>query len=597
MERDRARYRLPARTGRRWHGHVSPVGIGRVAVQMLAIVLLAACAAPAPRPGDAGPASSPPSAPPTPRTLIAAVEREPSTLALRPLRETFAATYLPNRTFNADIAFLDDQGVPQPYMVEALPQLNSESWRVFPDGRMETTYRFRPNLAWHDGTPFSAEDYVFGWRVYTTPELGLARTAPFDAIAEVVAPDSRTLVIRWKQLFPDAPHMAGRDRQFPALPRHLLQSTFESESADTFSNLPYWTREYVGLGPYKLTHWEPGAFLETTAFDAHATGRARIDRVKLVFIGDRNTALANGLSGEVHVLADNVIQFQDALTLRREWESRQGGAVIWQFNTWRGVDVQARRAFVRPESLLDVRVRAALVHAVDRAALNDNIYAGVGLLTDYVVAPIGQWGAAVQRGIAPHPYDLRRSEQLMRDAGYEKGADGVYTSAGQGRFTAELKTSQGADNERELAVIADAWRSAGFDITQAIVPSALTQDLETRAGYPGMYLLSTPGGDRTAVTYTPENVPLPENRWRGGNRSGWSTPEYALLAEQFKATLDVNQRKDQLAQIAHIYTENVASVSLYFRPQVWAHVTALRGPGSTAPETDVSWNMPRWELQ
>src|SRR5207237_839452 len=134
-----------------------------------------------------------------------------------------------------------DQGAPE--LAEALPQLSTDTWRLFPDGRMETTYRFRPNLTWHDGTPFSGEDYVFGWRVYATPELGLARTAPFDAIEEVVAPDSRTLLIKWKQPYPDAAHLAGRDRQFPALPRHLLQATFESESADSFSNLPYWTRE------------------------------------------------------------------------------------------------------------------------------------------------------------------------------------------------------------------------------------------------------------------------------------------------------------------------------------------------------------------
>jgi len=55
----------------------------------------------------------------------------------------------------------------------------------------------------------------------------------------------------------------------------------------------------------------------------------------------------------VHTLADNVIQFEEAQTLRREWEPRQPGAVIWRFNTWRGIDFQARGAFVRPEALLD----------------------------------------------------------------------------------------------------------------------------------------------------------------------------------------------------------------------------------------------------
>jgi peptide/nickel transport system substrate-binding protein len=569
--------------------------MARWAASLIGVLLLVACAAP-PASRNAQPGPAAPAAPAEARTLNVGLEREPSTLGLRPLRETFAATYFPNRTFNADFAYLDDQGAPQPYLVEALPQLNTDGWRVFPDGRMETTYRFLSNLAWQDGTPFAAEDYVFGWQVYSHPDLGLSRTAPFDNIDDVVAVDPRTLLIRWKKLYPDAGHMAGRDRQLAALPRHLLQSSFESESADSFTNLPYWTRDYVGLGPYKLVRWEPGAFIETATFAAHARGKAKIDRMKITFIRDRNTALANALSGEVDILADNVIQYQDAETLRREWEARHGGTVIWQFNTWRGIDVQARRAFVKPEVLTDVRVRAALSHAVDKQALTDSIYGGVALLSDYVVAPLGIWAQPLQRGLVPHPYDVRRADQLMRDAGFERGADGMYASLG-GRLSIELKTTAGSDNEKELAVIADGWHASGFDINQAIVPSALSQDLETRASYPGLYLLSTPGGDRTAVTYTPDNVPLPENRWRGGNRSGWTTPEYAALAEQFKSTLDLEQRKDQLTQMARLYTEDVASISLYFRPQVWAHSSALRGPVSTAPDTDVSWNMPQWELQ
>lgn len=234
---------------------------------------------------------------------------------------------------------------------------------------------------------------------------------------------------------------------------------------------------------------------------------------------------------------------------------------------------------------------------MDRQARNDAIYEGVGLLADFVVPPLGQWGLAAQRGVATHPYDLRRSEQLMREAGYEKGPDGLFGSPTLGRFSAELKTSAGPANERELAVIADAWRGVGFDVAQAVVPTALTQDLEVRAGYPGMYLLSTPGGERTAVSFTSDNIPLPENRWRGSNRSGWSSADYTRLADQFRSTLDVAERKEQLTQMARLYTENTAAISLYFRPQVWAHAAALHGPGPVAPETDVSWNMAQWELR
>ena len=84
---------------------------GRAAAVIAALVL-ASCASPQTG-GDAAPSSAPLAGTATQqRTLVAAVRLEPSTLALRPLRETFASPYLINRTFNADIAVLDDQASP-----------------------------------------------------------------------------------------------------------------------------------------------------------------------------------------------------------------------------------------------------------------------------------------------------------------------------------------------------------------------------------------------------------------------------------------------------------------------------------------------------
>ena len=79
------------------------------------------------------------------------------------------------RLFNASLSLMDSKGTIRPYLAEALPQLNTDTWKVLPDGRMETTYRLRSNLTWHDGQPLAADDFVFalsapdhllGWNVY-----------------------------------------------------------------------------------------------------------------------------------------------------------------------------------------------------------------------------------------------------------------------------------------------------------------------------------------------------------------------------------------------------------------------------------------------
>ncbi|HEY3118182.1 MAG TPA: ABC transporter substrate-binding protein, partial [Chloroflexota bacterium] len=200
------------------------------------------------------------------------MQTEPKILSGRHIAQGGVSQQFPKRIFNADLALLDDQSNALPYLAEALPELNTDSWKVFPDGRMDSTYRLRPNLVWHDGTPHTADDYVFSWQVFSHPDLGSANTLPIKAMAKVEALDSRTLVIHWTE-----PNAVARGLQslgssggtngLPPLPRFVLGPALASSNLDAFINHSYWTQDYVGLGPYRLDRWEPGAFIEASAFD------------------------------------------------------------------------------------------------------------------------------------------------------------------------------------------------------------------------------------------------------------------------------------------------------------------------------------------
>src|SRR5436190_1983806 len=94
-------------------------------------------------------------------------------------------------------------------------------------GRLEP-----PSLA---AKPFAADDFVFGWRVYATPELGASRSRPISLMRGVRAPDPRTVVTEWRQIYPDA---ASLDLAFQALPEHILGEPLEQLDPDAFVNLP-----------------------------------------------------------------------------------------------------------------------------------------------------------------------------------------------------------------------------------------------------------------------------------------------------------------------------------------------------------------------
>ncbi len=175
-------------------------------VVLMAVAVLGAACAPAGRgtpTGSAAPvgqASSPASS----RVLTVSIAIEPSYIAaFAPLPPGGASDFY-QRMFNAFLDLYDDQARPMPYLAEALPVLNTDSWTVFPDGRMETRYHLKPNLVWHDGAPLTADDFVFAFSV-SAPSNGF-RTAsiPFTVMENVLAPDDRTVLIRWKGIYPDA---------------------------------------------------------------------------------------------------------------------------------------------------------------------------------------------------------------------------------------------------------------------------------------------------------------------------------------------------------------------------------------------------------
>src|SRR4051812_17450148 len=123
----------------------------------LATVILSACASPAGRAPNA-PAGDTAAARGPAKTLIMASNTEVASLAPKMIGPTNPTRT--TRLFNAQLAIIDSRGQTRPYLAEALPQLNTDTWRVLSDGRMETVWKLRPNLTWQDGTPLTAEDFA-----------------------------------------------------------------------------------------------------------------------------------------------------------------------------------------------------------------------------------------------------------------------------------------------------------------------------------------------------------------------------------------------------------------------------------------------------
>ncbi len=565
----------------------------RAVVLMSMAVLVAGCASA----GPTAPASQA-SSPPAERVITVSIAVEPTYIAaLAPLPPGGASDFY-QRMFNAFLDLYDDQARPLPYLAEALPVLNTDSWTVFPDGRMETRYHLKPNLVWHDGVPLTADDFVFAFKVATPANGFRTGVAPYILMEDVLATDGRSLVIRWKGVYPEANVLLLGDVKFGLvpLPRHILEQA-SSQSLEAFQGHPYWTHEFVGAGPFKLDRWERGSHLEALAFDEHVLGRPRIDRIRLLFISDPNTAFSNLLAGTTDVALDT-ITFAHMLQLKQEWAATNRGTAGITVASLTASYIQHRPEYASPRAILDLRVHKALAHGIDKQTFAETIWAGELRVLDTIFEPTADYYPVIDRAITKYPYDPRLSERLMNEAGYTKGPDGSFASPTDGKLTFVLQAPQ---TRREPPVLAANWRQAGFDIQELPLSATEERDPQVRATYQSLYVQASGLTEvQQMARYRASEVMTAETRWRGENVTGWKNPAYDQLVDAFTVTLDPNERVQQRAQMAKLFSEELPAIMLTDNPNMHAYLSAVKNVTPAPPYRTtgrITWNIERWELQ
>jgi peptide/nickel transport system substrate-binding protein len=352
-----------------------------------------------------------------------------------------------------------------------------------------------------------------------------------------------------------------------------------------------------------VTRWEPASFIEGEAFDGHVLGRPKIDRLVLRIFNDENTVLANVLAGgQVHFTNNFTLRFEHVPTLRQQWESAGRGIVAPSQSSAQTLNVQARPEFVGDPALLDVRVRRAIAHTLDREAVNVGAFDGIGYPTETFVPEDEPIHADLERVRMKYPFDGRRAEQLMAEVGFTRDAAGLFADASGRRFRLDFVVSDGPENERVQAILADSWRRAGFDVYAAQLSQADARIFRNRHVFPG---LAQRGGAPDESHFIASEIGSDANRWAGDNRGGWSSPEYERLFQAFSSSLDTRERRQLSVQMLALWSESVFAYPLYFRTNVRTWVTNLHGPDRnepagfglvTQPATQ-HWNIHEWEFR
>jgi peptide/nickel transport system substrate-binding protein len=527
-----------------------------------------------------------------PKRIIAAIKGDPFTLSeavngagsgsVDGIREVEQLVHI-------GLVTIDGDGRVVPRLVDSVPSLENGSWRLLADGRMETTWRLLPGLTWQDGQPFTADDLVFTATVAQDRAIAMAKGTVFDSVDAVQALDDRTLLVTWKRPFIEADGIfspTDTSRILP-MPRHLLERPYLEDRTE-FVQTPYWSTEFVGLGPFKLSEWVLGSHLVLDANERFVGGRPRVDQIELRFVLDSNTTVANVLAGTIDITLGRGLSLEQALQARDQWGK---GRVDATLASWTALFPQ----FINPNPALlaNVSFRRALLHALDRQQFTDVLQGGLSPVADSIIIPGSPDYPELERSIVRYAYDPRLASQLLQSLGLTRGSDGFVNDGGNQRISLEVRTTRDDLRERLIHPIGDAWRQIGLGMEPVIIPTQAASDRQYRSTYPAFELTRQP---HEVQRYRSTEIPLPENSFRGNNRMRYANTELDALLDRYFTTIPRAERLQALGQIMTHMTDQLVILGIFYTVEPamisdrLVNVTNRRVESGRHP-----WNVHEWE--
>ena len=522
-------------------------------------------------------------------TVVIGMAQEPDRLGAFSIM--VAAAVVEHALF-AQAAPFTERWVRMPVMVEKLPSLKDGDWVLLPNNKMKVTWRLRRGFSWHDGRPVTALDWRFTYGMFRNPQTPQVSRFILNKVDNVLVPnpaDPYTIVVQWNELYPFAGSLPFGG-SFP-LPRHLLEGAYLKDP-DRLPAHSYW-RAPVGHGPYRFVEWVPGSHITLEAYDRFPLGAPKIKRVTFRFILDTTVLQVNQITGALDATENTGFDCQAA-----EQIERRNPQIAVQFREamrWERIDFNLDNEWLR-----DRRVRQAIAHAIDRAAIADLSCPGGRQPVAHAWLPPRHPG--YNPNVKKYEHDPARARALLAEAGFTPGPDGILRDRNGKRAEMTIMTTAGnALREQIELIIKDQLKDVGIDLRLDNRPtSVFLGPIVSRRQFPHMalYLSNFSPESMPFGRFHSSQIPSAENNWSGDNRAGWRNAENDRIWEQLASELDERTRIRLLRRQQEIFAEDLPSLPLYFALRLTTTHKALRGIRPTGlVDSYLTWNIWEWRWE
>jgi peptide/nickel transport system substrate-binding protein len=426
-----------------------------------------------------------------------------------------------------------------------------------PDGShgMAVTIKLKPDLQWGDGAPVTASDLAFTWRVSRDPAAGFSNSNPWTRTDRVDVVDARTAVLhlpkvlvsfaQWDQIIPE--HIEGRPYEEGKAAGDYIKSTL-------FNRAP--TTPGLWNGPYLISGYDSGAQI-VLAPNPHWTGTGPgFKHIVLRYIGDTAALQANLLSGDIDI--DNNITLDQELALRKQYPDRFE-YLFFPSLTYLHIDAAHDNPILK-----DVRIRRALLMAIDRRTLDKRLFDDRQIMAASFVSPRNP---GFDPELKPVEFDPAGARNLIAQAGWAPGPDGICRNAAGDRLSLDFLSASGFRiNELEMTVLQSEWKAVCVEVNLRFEPSRTLFGQTTKhRAFPGlvMYTWTSLVGESPARTLGSDSIPTEANNWGGSNFTAFSDPEFDRQIVISETELDPVRQHAAWVTMQRIYAEQLPALPLF----------------------------------
>jgi peptide/nickel transport system substrate-binding protein len=442
--------------------------------------------------------------------------------------------------------------------MRVVPEI-AESLRALDAATYE--FRIRPGIRFHSGDPLTVEDVKFTLDRLTRPNAMGGATSPrrdlLGPLQETTIVDERTVRLRLSQ--PWAPMVGIIPAQEIVNRRHV-----ERVGQEAMQTRP------DGCGPFRLVDWRRGEAVIMERFadyyggspEIPTAGPAQVDRVIFRVLPENATRVAALLAGEVDIIND-----LPPSAMRQVEASRN--AQVMRVNGTRTFFVAMNLA--KPP-FNDVRVRRALNHALDKAAIVSRVLGGTATVLRGVMSPDS---FAFNPDLPEYRFDLDRARALLAEAGVPQGTEMVLDTTGATREVAEAIAA--LLSRTGLRVRTQLWEGAVINPTWTNAERRRERDL---------YLFSWGN-----ASLDPSDIMLPTLRTGGrGNAAGFSDAEVDRLLDAAEVEPDQDRRRDMYRRAQQIVSEQAPWIFLWLPQDLYGVSRRIEG---WRPQADSRINLHR----